>query len=383
MFKSVVGHSEDIDTPDAVAEVIESCKQELGDAPASAAFVFAYVGHDLALVAKTIAEAFPNMPFIGATTDGELSSKCVHSDASMVLHILSDDEVEFVTAVAREASADPSGRAEDAANEASKALTKKAALCIAFPESLTLSGDSAVAGLRRALGDDFPVFGGTSGDNRRVKKTYQLCNGEVLSDSVPLMLISEPIAFSHARLSGWEPLDAAGVVTKSEGNVVFEIDDKPAVDFFSKYVGRLVEAPGTYSEYPLLVDGADGTRQVAAINVDLEKNAVVFFGDVPQGARVRLAEADRDMIVAATGDSVNEAIAGFPGVLVTALAFSCAARKGILGTRTREEGETMKSLLPETPFSGFYCYGEIAPEKPGAASTFNNEMFVTLLLGRK
>ncbi|MCA9565086.1 MAG: FIST C-terminal domain-containing protein, partial [Myxococcales bacterium] len=94
-----------------------------------------------------------------------------------------------------------------------------------------------------------------------------------------------------------------------------------------------------------------------------------------------LAEADREMIVAATTESVTCAKSTFNGQPRAALALTCAARKGILGTRTREEGQRMQELLGDIPFSGFYTYGEIAPAREGGMSCFNNEMFVTLLLG--
>ncbi|MCA9562710.1 MAG: hypothetical protein KC561_04430, partial [Myxococcales bacterium] len=273
MFKSVVGHSEDIELNDALADVISQCRSKLGDSPASAGFLFCWVGHDLPTVAQAIYTAFPGIQLIGATTDGELSSELVFSDTSIALQILSSDEIQFRATVARDAHEDTEARVAAAARQALGSLGHEARLCITFPESITLSGSAVVRALRGVLGETFPIFGGTAGDARRVEKTFQFFGGEVLTNSVPLMLISDPICFSSGRFSGWEPLDLAGTVTRAEGNVVHEINNRPAVEFFSRYLGNLHEVAGKYAEYPLIIEGGADSYQISVLSVDLTNNS--------------------------------------------------------------------------------------------------------------
>jgi hypothetical protein len=382
MFSSVVGHSEDIDTPDAVREVIRLCKEKLAGKPASAGFVFSYIHHELASIGPQICAAFPGIHLIGATTDGELSSDLPFSDTSLVLQILSSDDVGIASSVARNVSTNTAESIRIAAQEALQQLNAPPALCVMFPDSLTVSGTRVVESMRSAFGECFPIFGGTAGDFRLVQKTYQFYHDELLNDSVPMLVFSEPIHFSFGRVSGWKPLSAEGRISRAQGPVVFEIDGQPAVNFLSRYLGELHQDPGFYAEYPFLIKEAQGSYQICIMEIDPDQGSIIFFGEIPEGSIVRIAEADRDMIVAASAESVKEAVrnygVGKPGA---ALALTCASRKAILGTRTVEEGQLMQEVLNDIPFSGFYTYGEIAPSTPGSATYFNNEMFITLLLG--
>ena len=107
-------------------------------------------------------------------------------------------------------------------------------------------------------------------------------------------------------------------------------------------------------------------------------------GSIPEGATVQMTTTNPDDMLAATSDALERARAAFPGdsTPTAALIFSCAVRKYLLGSRTGEEVESARSLLPEAmAIAGMYCIGEIAPIGARVDSQFLNETFVTLLLG--
>jgi small ligand-binding sensory domain FIST len=56
-------------------------------------------------------------------------------------------------------------------------------------------------------------------------------------------------------------------------------------------------------------------------------------------------------------------------------------RKYLLGSKTGRETELTKAALPDLPFAGMYCTGEISPIGDGRGPRFLNETFVALLLG--
>lgn len=87
----------------------------------------------------------------------------------------------------------------------------------------------------------------------------------------------------------------------------------------------------------------------------------------------------------ASETSLKNALADYPGLKPTAaLLISCAARRRILGTLTREEYQLVKTHLPDAlPCCGFYAYGEIAPIASGGQTQVHNKTFVTLLIGTK
>jgi hypothetical protein len=107
-----------------------------------------------------------------------------------------------------------------------------------------------------------------------------------------------------------------------------------------------------------------------------------LFAEVPEGLQVQLTHATRDHVLEATEASVRRALEDFPGQEpALALVVSCSARKNVLGTRTGEEFQLLKGVLPGAPSAGFYSYGEIAPLRRGGIPHLHNETFTCLLLG--
>jgi hypothetical protein len=172
-------------------------------------------------------------------------------------------------------------------------------------------------------------------------------------------------------------------VTKVNKNIIYEIDDKPATDFYRHYFGELPPS----AEYPLAVFDQEGKHFFlrAASFFDEESGSITLFADISEQAVVQIAETTREDILAASQASIRNAIASYPGSdPEAALFFSCASRRKILGTRTKEEYELAKSCLTKAlPICGFYSSGEIAPLEQKGETEFHNKTFVTLLLGTK
>ena len=117
---------------------------------------------------------------------------------------------------------------------------------------------------------------------------------------------------------------------------------------------------------------------------DTETGKLIFVADVPEGAKVQIANTTREKIITAAKISVEEAMEKFKGKEpAVALCFSCAGRKHILGTRVDEEFAILKEHFPNLPFVGFYAYGEIGQFEDSKPSRFHNETFVSLLIGEK
>ena len=109
---------------------------------------------------------------------------------------------------------------------------------------------------------------------------------------------------------------------------------------------------------------------------------MTFGGEVPEGAIVRITRSSRESVIEATNTSVKQALEAYPGSKpAVAICFSCAGRKQVLGTRTKEEYELLHEHYPDLQIAGFYGYGEIGPLHQDEPARFHNETFVSLLLG--
>ncbi|MEH2242070.1 FIST signal transduction protein [Nostoc sp.] len=383
MFKAVVGHSNDPDSLSAVEEVLQQCANSLaGDIP-KAGIIFAAIDFEHSLILQQIHQAFPGIELIGGTTDGEISSVLEFQQDSITLMLFCSDEVEIHAGVGRKVSSDPIAVIKQAVEQAKAKSTVAPKLCLTHPESLTTSGVSILNGLKLALGQDMPIFGGLAADQSRYQNTYQFFQTEVLSDSVPILLFSGTILFSHGVASGWHPIGQISKVTKVDKNIVYEIDGKPALDFYHHYLGLLPPS----IEYPLAVFNQNGDNFYirAPIAYNQESGSITFFGDIPDQAVIQIAETTYEDILAASKTSFMNALYNYPGAEPSAiLFFSCVARRQILGTRAKEEYQNIKLCLTDyLSACEFYSYGEIAPIDGISQMQFHNESFVTLILGNR
>ncbi len=382
MLKAVVGHSLDPAASSAVEDLVEQCEEQLAGRAPGVAVLLSAIGVDHKTILEGIAKAYPGVPLIGCTTDGELSSQEGFNEGSTTLLLLLSDTLEFSVGLGRELSKGPQRAAAQAVERARASLSQEPRLCLIVPESLTASATQALDGLRDALGDDFPILGGLASDQWRFENTYQFFGAEVLQDTLPVLLIGGPARFSWGVASGWRPLGEQQEVTETAGNVVARIGERTALEYYQHYLGDHVLPSG---ESPLAVIEPNSGRHYlrAPLAYDQERGTITFAGDVPLGASVQLTSASRDEIIAASRESIDEAKRDYPGDEPSiAIVFSCAARKQLLGTRTREEERTLKRALDESlPLFGFYAYGEFAPLGRGNAAQFHNETIVTLLLG--
>jgi hypothetical protein len=379
MFKVAIGHSNDPDSLEAVKEVIQQCQSTLAQTP-QAGLLFAAIDFDHRLILQQINEAFPKIELIGGTTDGEISSILEFQQDSLTLMLFCGDDIEFRAAVGRNVSQNPEAIATQAVATAKHDLTLPVQFCIAIPESLTTSTVSILQGLKAALGK-IPIFGGATADQWQYKCTYQFFKTEVLSDAVPVLLFAGKLLFSYGVAGGWYPIGKRSLITKVDKNIIYEIDGKPALDFYHYYLNN--SAPDAV--YPLAVfpPGEEQFFLRGSVGHDLKQGSITVSGDIPENSVVQITDASIDDVVSASQTAFTEAWAKYPAQAPeAALFFSCAWRRQVLGTRANEEYQAIShsSIQPVTA-CGFYTYGEIAPLSDTGQTFFHNTTFVTLLIG--
>jgi hypothetical protein len=393
MFQAYVGHSNDPNSKFAVAEVLEQCEGVLGGAMPQAGVLFAAFDFDHALILDQIQTRFPGIELIGCTSNGEMSSVLGFQEDSLTLLLFCADRIEIRAGLGRGASKDIQTAVADAIATATAKLSSPPQLCLTFPDGLTVSGVSMLEVLKQELGVSVPILGGIASNNDAFEKTYQFFQGEVISDAVPILLFSGELLYSYGIASGWEPIGKQSQVTKAEGNVVYEIDGKRALDYYEDYLGIDTSRSDGYAIHSVAVFEADLVNFYlrAPIKYDRAAGWIAFFSDIPVGAIVQATTATRPDILNATKTSVQTALANYPGESpAVALLISCAGRRRILGTQAQQEFEIVKAHLPPNlPCCGLYAYSEISPlVDPNLArdgrdkeTQFHNQTFVTLLLG--
>jgi len=384
MLNVAIGHSDDVESADAIEQVLEQCQDTLDGLSAQAGLLFASIDQDFQLILDKINETYPGIELIGCSTDGEFTSVLGFTEDSIALILFHSDECEWKAGVGHDISNNPVETLEEAVKTVMSEPHKDPKLCIVTPESLTVSGDSILEGLQKQLGENFPILGGTAGDQLRVKQTYQFYKDQVLSNAAPFLLFFGPLLLSFGVESGWTPVGKKGKVTKVKNNILYQIDEKPATEYYQHYLK--IELSEIVPEYPLAVYVGETENFYLRNPVffNQEDGSISFMGDVPPNATVQITHVERDGIINATETSVAQAQNNYPGSKpAIAMCFSCAGRKLVLGTRTHEEFQLLKEKYSILKVAGFYAYGEIAPLLPDTPSRFHNETFISLLIGEE
>jgi hypothetical protein len=246
-----------------------------------------------------------------------------------------------------------------------------------------VNGSQLVLGINAVLPKDVLVTGGMAGDGDRFQATLTGLNEDIQEGNVILVgFYGDRIQVGYGTQGGWLYLGPDRVITSSVGNVLYEIDASPALDLYKRYLGSFSdELPGSALLFPLalLSDNAEDAPLVRTIlSIDEANKSMIFAGDVPQGARVRLMRAGLQELVDAAGEVGKHAMVYVKQQPSFGLVMNCVGRRLVLGHRADEELESIASGLHEdVPFAGFYSYGEFSPmHRPGMTCSLHNQTVV-------
>lgn len=166
-------------------------------------------------------------------------------------------------------------------------------------------------------------------------------------------------------LGGWDAFGPHRIVTRSEGNVRYEIDGEPALDLYKRYLGaHALGLPANALLFPLAL----------RTGIDENSGRVVFACDVPTGAYVRFMHANFDRLVDGAIAAAEVSRAPLGAACTLAVLISCVGRKLVLKQRVEEEVEGVRDTLGSgVTLAGFYSYGEISPFTPSARCELHNQ----------
>jgi hypothetical protein len=385
MFRMAVGHSDDIDADLAARTIVDQCRDRLEGIEPKAGLLFSAWETDHEAVLRCVKERLPGIELIGSTSSGEISSEMGYQEDSITLALFASDDVDITGGMATNLWDDVPAAARSAVEQARAKTTKEPKLCITTPSA---GGDmrGLLDALRQELGPDVPVIGGGASprSNRHpTRDSWQFYGDRLVTDSVPLLLLSGPLTYSFGTDAGWRPIGPRGRVTDVSDGVVRQIDGKPALAFYERYLGEGFE-PAFATPLAVFDAGSERFYLRAPVHHDPATGAVTVSGDVQEGAEVQLTTAATDEIFDGARSALTQAIDQFPGggKPEAALIFSCAIRKYLLGTRTGTEYDITQEMLGGgVPVCGFYSFGEIAPLDEGGETRYHNETMVALLLG--
>lgn len=237
---------------------------------------------------------------------------------------------------------------------------------------LTLDGQELVEGIISEAGTDINMFGGLAGDNAKFEKT-QIFDESIISESGACVVVfnSDKIKLCGLATSGWVGLGAELVVTKSSSNIVYEIDNKPALEVYKNYLNvRDEDLPAMGIEYPLMIKREDNVEALrAVVGINKEDKSLIFAGSVPLNSIVTFSSSPGFDVVNNTITEVEKFYLENPKADFFIL-FSCMARHLALGPIIRDEISAASEKW-KAPVVGFFTYGEIGTNSKKSCDFYN------------
>lgn len=256
-------------------------------------------------------------------------------------------------------------------------------------DGTNVNGSSLVSGLCRGLPSGVTVTGGLAGDGARFAKTYVMGGGRPESGIVSAVgLYSNALQVGFASMGGWDSFGPERLITRSEANLLYELDGVSALSVYKQYLGgHAAELPASGLLFPLSVrvPGSDDRVVRTILGIDEKTDCMIFAGDMPEGSYARLMKANFDRLIdGAVGAAKLVHAANGSESPEIALLISCVGRKIVLRQRVEEETEGVGEVLGTgVPIAGFYSYGEMSPFLQGAKCELHNQTMTITTLAEK
>lgn len=290
----------------------------------------------------------PDAVIIGSTTDGEIMNGKISSEKVVLSFTQFENTTLKAAATEHEANGFFSGKylAKELIGEESKLL-------IAFVDGLHTNGEEFLNGIS-TVSDDIIVAGGYAGDNGKIMETLVFTKDCILTRGAVAVTLNSKNLHVHTDYSfNWHPIGNELMITKAEGNRVYTIDGKSAVDIYAYYLGdnTVKDLPTIGLDFPLIVNrnGLDISRVALA---QKEDGSLIMGGNLYSGEKVRIGYGEsKDILnkskkmITTTSAEPSEAI----------FVYTCASRKYFMGDEVESEILPLQTIAP---VSGFFTYGE-------------------------
>ena len=337
-----------------------------------------------ATIATELASRWPAATIIGCSTAGQIAGTDVFDEG------LCATAIRFEHTAVRVAAAPVTAADSLAAGAAlAKALAGPHLVhVLVLSEGLDINGEALVRGLGELLPAGVSVSGGLSADGEHFQKTVVLSGGVAQTNRVTAIgLYGTSLKVGCGSLGGWDSFGPERQITRSHGNVLYELDGQSALALYKRYLGEHASGlPASGLLFPLSLRTRDASAPVVRtiLSVDEADHSLTFAGNVPVGGYVRLMRANFDRLIdgAVGAGRISADALGTPVDL--ALLVSCVGRRMVLRQRVEVEVEGVRDIVgPGATIAGFYSYGEISPFTPNARCELHNQtMTVTTLSER-
>jgi hypothetical protein len=243
---------------------------------------------------------------------------------------------------------------------------------------IAIDAEQLVYGVKDAIGREIPFYGGLAADIS-LGQTISFSNEFKSNNGIVCLIIdTDKVEMKGMATSGWEAIGGNNIITEAKGNVVYSINDEPALDVFFKYFGFFdntmnngTPISSLSAQYPLQLQRNDGASVLRSPTLaNNENRSLILAGGVKTGEEFRFS-------IAPGFNVVEQTVAEFSSLhketetAEAAILFSCKGRHAAFGPIIEEEVSGLYNHW-NIPMIGFFTFGEIGNASNGVTE-FHNE----------
>lgn len=325
--------------------------------------------------AAQLQKRYPNAQIIGCTTSGEITGDGVFDDSVHITAMLWErSQLRFI--------AKPVNSMEQShalgAQIANELLAPDLKGLFVLSDGLNVNGSELVEGLQEVL-PNIPITGGLAGDGAQFTKTLLLNNDKIQDRMVIAVgIYGKDAIVTSGALGGWKPYGPPRRITRAVKNVVYELDNKPALPLYKMYIGYYAnQLPASGLNFPFAIMDDKNVNVIRTLLAVNEKdNSLTFAGNIDEGATVRFLKSDHDQLVVGASEAARQILQKDVNINDKALAIcvSCVGRKLVMENQVSDEVFAVQRLLGmQTGITGFYSNGEICSGEDDSHSQLHNQ----------
>jgi hypothetical protein len=328
-------------------------------------------------------ERYPNAHIVTCSTAGQIAQTGLPDNSTVSTAI----QFEKTTIQAVSVNTLSGQSSQDCGKQLMNLLVRdKLRGVLVLSEGSHVNGSDLLQGIASVVPASIPVFGGLAGDQDQFIRTLVgLDASPTAGQIVAVGFYGDHIQVCHGTSAGWDDFGPIRTVTKSEKNVLYELDGRPALELYKEYLGRYAEQlPGSALHFPLSLQLDDGARKVVRtiLSVNEQDKSMTFAGNLPQGGFVRLMKANADTLIDASSLAAKDSLETGNVKPELALLISCVGRRIVLGNRIEEELDAAREIFgAQVVLAGMYSYGEISPTRHMTSCDLHNQTMTIATLG--
>ncbi len=331
------------------------------------AFVFISVKQDSNAICDLLTKA--GIDCIGATSCNEFTDGH-QSEGAVAILLLAMDKANYAILTEDIGTGTIAEAATHLSNAALEKFSKPSLILLStslMENGAMLDGETLIRNLERAVGSQVNMFGGMAGDDMSFTGPKIFTNNWASSYGVTAVVFNEEkIKMYGVALSGWKSIGVSRTITKSKNNLLYEIDGKPALEMYLRFLGEDYDAmqdrskffDGIGLHYPLQIERQGRAPMMCnPMGYDKEENALILESNIEEGSHFRFSTPPDFDIVETVVDKAKEIRREHDMDADAVLIFSCASRLSALGPMAAQENDGLAEVW-KAPMAGFYTYGE-------------------------